>query len=306
MPEPAPHARQIAIVRNPRSGSAVATETLKQALNQAGITAEVLDTPDSPQLDGWLDRIANKYDVIAAAGGDGTVSSVAAGVARAGKTLAVIPTGTLNHFAHDAGIPTELDQAVALLRTGEQRGVNAGFVNDRFFLNNVSLGSYPRMVNERTRLERTGRSRRIASAIAVSKTWWRLRSILAYITVDGRDLIRRSPFIVVGNGRYVLSGFALGRRENVSDHQLSLYVAPKAGRLGALSIPLRALFGRLERYEQFESTSAKQITMSLRHPRVPAGIDGEVLELESPLRFVLRPRALQVMLPSLDSRSGRP
>jgi len=297
MPEPAPHARRIAIVRNPRSGSAVATETLNQALNQADITAEVLDIPDSPQLDDWLDRIANKYDVIAAAGGDGTVSSVAAGVARAGKTLAVIPTGTLNHFAHDAGIPTELGQAVALLRTGEQRGVNAGFVNDRFFLNNVSLGSYPRMVHERTRLERSGRSRRLASAIAVSKTWWRLRSILAYITVDGQDLIRRTPFIVVGNGSYVLSGFALGRRKNVSDHQLSLYVAPRAGRLGALSIPLRALFGRLERYEQFESTSAKQITMSLRHPRVPAGIDGEVRELESPLRFVVRPRALQVMLP---------
>jgi diacylglycerol kinase family enzyme len=306
MPEPAPQPRRIAIVRNPRSGSAVATETLKQALNQAAITAEVLDTPDSPQLDDWLDRIAHKYDVIAAAGGDGTVSSVAAGVARAGKTLAVIPTGTLNHFAHDAGIPTELGQAVALLRTGEQRGVNAGFVNDRFFLNNVSLGSYPRMVHERTRLERSGRSRRIASAIAVSKTWWRLRSILAYITVDGQDLIRRSPFIVVGNGSYVLSGFALGRRENVSENQLSLYVAPRAGRLGTLSIPLRALFGRLERYEQFESTSATQITMSLRHPRVPAGIDGEVLELESPLRFVVRPRALQVMLPSLDSRSGRP
>ena len=108
MPEPAPQPRRIAIVRNPRSGSAVATETLKQALKHAGVTAEILDTPDGPQLDDWLDRIANKYDVIAAAGGDGTVSSVAAGVARAGKTLAVIPTGTLNHFAHDLGIPTEL------------------------------------------------------------------------------------------------------------------------------------------------------------------------------------------------------
>lgn len=297
MPEPDPHAKRIAIVRNPRSGTAVATETLQHALNDAGVTAEILDTPSGPELDGWLDRIANKYDVIAAAGGDGTVSSVAAGVARAGKTLAVIPTGTLNHFALDAGIPTELGQAVALLRTGVQRGVDAGFVNNRFFLNNVSLGSYPRMVHERARLERSGRSRRLASAIAVSKTWWRLRSILAYITVDGRDLIRRSPFIVVGNGSYVLSGFALGQREDISSHQLSLYVAPRTGRLGTLSIPLRALFGRLERYEQFESTSATQITMSLRHPRVPAGIDGEVRELESPLRFVIRPGALQVMLP---------
>ena len=298
MPEPVPHARRIAIVRNPRSGTAVATETLQHALNDAGVTAEILDTPSGPELDGWLDRIANKYDVIAAAGGDGTVSSVAAGVARAGKTLAVIPTGTLNHFALDAGIPTELGQAVALLRTGVQRGVDAGFVNNRFFLNNVSLGSYPRMVHERTRLERSGRSRRLASAIAVSKTWWRLRSILAYITVDGRDLIRRSPFIVVGNGSYVLSGLSLGKREEISDGRLSLYVAPSTGRVGVLSLPFRALAGRLEEYERFETICAEKITATFRHRRIHTGIDGEVRVLESPLDFELRRGALRVLVPA--------
>ena len=88
-----------------------------------------------------------------AAGGDGTVSAVAAAVARAGKTLAVIPTGTLNHFARDAGIPTELAQAMARAWHGRERAVDVGFVNGRIFLNNVSLGSYPRMVHERDALE---------------------------------------------------------------------------------------------------------------------------------------------------------
>lgn len=298
MPAPTdPRGRRIAIVRNPRSGTAVETATLEQATREAGLSADILDTPDGPGLDEWLDRAARTYDVIAAAGGDGTVSAVAAGVARAGKILAVIPTGTLNHFAHDAGIPTELGPALSLLRTGVARGVDAGFVNDHFFLNNVSLGSYPRMVHERTVLEQRGRSRRLASMIAVGKTWWRLRSITASIDIDGRDLIRRSPFIVVGNGSYVLSGFSLGRRENISDHQLSLYVAPRAGRLGALSLPLRALVGTLEQYEQFEAMRATQITIAFRQRHVVAGIDGEVRELASPLRFVVKPGALQVMLP---------
>ena len=288
---------RVVIVRNPRSGSAVDIAPLRQAVDEAGISAEIVDIPKGPQFEKWIDALAGSYDVIAAAGGDGTVSSVAAAVARAGKTLAVIPTGTMNHFARDAGIPTELDAAIALLGTGRPRAVDLGSVNNRFFLNNASLGSYPRMVDERTALERRGRSRRIAAIVAVARTWWRLRSVTAALTIDGRDLIRRSPFIVVGNGRYVLSGFSLSRRHTISDCQLSLYVAPRAGRLGALSLPLRALFGTLDRYEQFETFAANEITITVSQRRILTGIDGEVHELESPLRFTVRPGALQVLLP---------
>jgi diacylglycerol kinase family enzyme len=285
------------VVRNPRSGSAVETAALEQALRDAGITADVLDSPDGPGAKEWIDGVCAGHDVIVAAGGDGTVSGVAAGVARAGKTLAVIPTGTLNHFARDAGIPTDLAAAVALIRSGAPRPLDAGVVNDHVFLNNVSLGSYPRMVHERELLERGGRSRRVAGIIATARTWWRLRSLTASITIDGRDLIRRSPFIVVGNGSYDLSGFDLTKRHNISDQQLSLYVAPRAGRLGALSLPFRALLGTLARYEQFETHRAKEITIVLGQRHVPAGIDGEVLELESPLRFTVKPGALRVIVP---------
>ena len=287
---------RLAVARNPHAGTSVDTAKLEQALRGAGISAEIVDIPQEGPAD-WIDRLAGSHDVIAAAGGDGTVSAVAAGVARANKTLAVIPTGTMNHFARDAGIPLDLDRAVALLRDGRPRGVDVAFVNDQFFLNNVSLGSYPRMVHERAALERRGRSRRIAGIVATAKTWFFLRSVTAVLTVDGRELIRRSPFIVVGNGSYVLSGFALTRRHHISDQQLSLYVAPRAGRLGALSLPLRALLGTLERYEQFETFSARQIAIELSQRRVLAAVDGEIRELASPLRFSVKPGALQVMLP---------
>ncbi len=288
---------RIALVRNPRSGSAPDTATLTAALAGAGISAEILDIPDR-DVDRWIDRVVDQHDVIAAAGGDGTVSSVASGVERANKTLAVIPTGTLNHFARDAGIPTELEPAIALLRDGVVRAVDVASVNDHFFLNNVSIGSYPLMVHARTKLEDRGHSRRLAGIVATATTWWNLRSVTASITILGRELlVRRSPFIVIGNGSYVLSGFALGKRDSLSEHQLSLYVAPRAGRMGAMSIPFRALLGRLARYEQFETLSADQLTITLNQRRVPAGIDGEVRDLESPLRFVVKPDALRVTVP---------
>ena len=290
---------RIAVVRNPHSGSAPSRSTLERAVSAAGLAADIVDLPNV-DIESRLDRIVSCCEVVAAAGGDGTVSTVAAAVARAGNTLAIIPTGTLNHFARDAGIPTAIDQAIALIEDGRTRLFDLGVVNGHIFLNNVSLGSYPRMVHERDGLEQNGRSRPWATTMAVARTWWRLRKLTAELSMDGRSLIRRSPFIVVGNGSYVLSGLSLGSRDEISDGRLSLYVAPSTGRIGALSLPFRALVGRLERYERFETFRANRITATFSHHRIETGIDGEVRVLESPLSFQVRRGALRVLVPSIE------
>jgi diacylglycerol kinase family enzyme len=300
---PEPTRSRIAIVRNPHSGSAPERSALERAVCAAGLAADIVDLP-SVDIEARLDRIVSCCEVVAAAGGDGTVSTVAAAVARAGNTLAIIPTGTLNHFARDAGIPTGIDEAIEVILSGRERVFDLGVVNGHVFLNNVSLGSYPRMVHERDGLEQNGRSRPLATTIAVARTWWHLRKLTAELSMDGRPLIRRSPFIVVGNGSYVLSGLSLGRREEISDGRLSLYVAPSTGRVGALSLPFRALAGRLERYERFETFRAERITATFRHSHIETGIDGEVRVLESPLNFEVRRGALRVLVPPADSDEG--
>lgn len=287
----------IAIIRNANSGTAPDVEQLELALATAGVTADVLNAPSGAAFGEWIAERAAQYDVLAAAGGDGTVSTVAAAAAKAGKTLAVIPAGTLNHYARDAGIPTELDQALAVIAGGVTRLVDIGTVNGRYFLNNVSLGNYPLMVEARAVLERRGRSRRVAAVMASATTWWRLRNVAARLDVDGRALLRRSPFIVVSNGEYVVSGLSLGSREELAGGALTLYIAPRSGRLGVLSLPVRALAGTLEAHEQFEILRATRITGDLgRHP-VHVAIDGEAQVLTSPLEFTIHARALRLMVP---------
>jgi diacylglycerol kinase family enzyme len=299
--------RRMAIIRNPRSGSAPDLRALEDVVgahldlsrrSSAGADARILDTPEDPEFAPWLDRIAAESDILVAAGGDGTVSSVAVAAIRANKTLAVIPTGTMNHFAKDAGIPLELDRAAAVIANGQERIVDVGVVNGHVFINNVSFGNYPRMVDERQKLIDHGRSRRAAAIIAIARTWWDLRNLAVVLTIDHRDpIVRHTPFIVIGNGSYVLSGFALGRRDEISDGQLWLYVAPSTGRLGALSLPIRALIGTLERHERFESFGARKITAVFASRRVVAALDGEVRELESPLELAIRRHALKVLVP---------
>lgn len=288
---------RIAIVRNPRSGTAPEVAALEQALSKARVSARICNIPDGQDIDAWLDRLANDFDVIAASGGDGTVSSVANAIAKADRTLAVLPTGTLNHFARDTGIPTDLDAAIELLRTGRQQRVDVGTVNGRLFPNNVSLGNYPRMVRERTGLVRRGIPKRVAGAIAAFDTWWDLRNMSFALTLDGQDLFRRSPFIVIANGSYDLSGLNVGERPQINDGRLSVYIAPRSGRLGALMLPLRALAGTLEQHDQFETLSATAMSATIRHSRSAAGIDGELRDLESPLEFGIRRQALRVLVP---------
>ena len=293
-----PELSRLAVIRNPHSGTATDAAAIEKALSAAGLTARIIDLPYGSGAEAALDRNAAEHDVLVAAGGDGTVSAVAAAVARAGKTLAIIPAGTLNHFARDAGIPTELDQAIAVIGSGRERAFDVGVVNGQLFLNNVSLGSYPRMVHHRDELEARGRSRPVAAAIAIARTWIHLHKLTAVMSVDDREIVRRSPFIVVGNGSYVLSGLSLGKREEISDGRLSLYVAPSTGRIGVLSLPFRALAGRLEEYERFETICANRISARFRHRRVATGIDGEVRVLESPLNFEVRRDALRVLVPA--------
>lgn len=83
-----PPGARIVVVRNPHAASALDTATLRKALHDAGVSADLVDIPQGPEFEAWIDRLAGNYDVIAVAGGDGTVSSIAAAVARAHKTLA--------------------------------------------------------------------------------------------------------------------------------------------------------------------------------------------------------------------------
>ena len=302
---PLPRDRRIAIVRNPHSGSAAEPSTLARAAQNVDVSATVVDPPAGPAFVPRIRRVAADYDIVVAAGGDGTVSTVAAAVARAGKTLGIIPTGTLNHFARDLGIPADLDAAAAVIAGGRERRVDVGEINDHVFINNVSIGNYPRMVHQREAIERRGRSRTVATTVAVAQTWWHLRKLTVALDIDGRREIRRSPFIIVGNGSYVLSGLSLGKRDLISDGKLSLYIAPSMGRIGVLSLPFRALLGTLERHEQFETHCATDVTMSLRQRRIGVAIDGELHELDTPLQLSLRRNVLKVLVP-VDDAGGKP
>src|SRR5205814_7706026 len=130
--------------------------------------------------------------------------------------LAVLPMGTLNHFARDLGVPADLAAAVRVALNGTRRAVDVGEVNGRVFVNNASIGLYPAMVHRRNKQQRRlGRSKWHAMLWAVHAVLRTHPFLDLTLTLDGVEHRRRTPFVFVGNNAYQMEGFMIGLRERL-------------------------------------------------------------------------------------------
>ena len=218
-------------------------------------------------------------------------------------SLGVLPMGTLNHFAKDLGIPLELEPAVTAIVAGHVRHIDVGEVNGRVFVNNSSVGLYPRMVWEREGEQRRGRTKWTAFMIAMLRTWRNYRTVAAHLEVDGKAAIVRTPFIFVGNNEYKPEGFRLAGRAALDRGHLSIFVAPESGRFEVLALPLRALVNRLHDTSHFSGFNADTFSVEVGHHRINVACDGEVALMRAPLVYRIRPHALRVVVPAGSGQS---
>jgi diacylglycerol kinase family enzyme len=287
----------ISVFVNAGSGAAqkIDADTLERAFLHRGVHPRI-EVLRGEELARAADDAARGGHLVVAAGGDGTVSTVAAAAVRHRATLGVIPLGTLNHFARDLGLPLDMDGAVAAIAAGRTRLVDIGDLNGRTFLNNASVGLYPRVVREREMERQRGRHKWTAFAIAVLRTWVRHRTVTVRLTVDGRSLVRRTPFVFVGNGEYKAEGLGLGTRASLGGGRLSIYVAPECDRMQLLLMSLRAIAGRLSAETRFEAHSASEVTIEVFRRYVTVALDGELVREAPPLRCAIRASALEMIV----------
>ena len=296
--------RALPVIVNAAAGgghSDASIEKLAAAFSEAGVAAEIVRPAAASDLAAVARRAVDAgHPIVVAAGGDGTVSAVAAVLADTPAALGVVPMGTLNHFARDVGIPLDTGEAVAAIVRGADRQVDVGEVNGRVFVNNSSIGLYPAFVLRRKHEERLGRGRWHAFA------WSLLRVIERYPLLDLRlsleDAVdmRRTPLVFIGNNVYGMEGFDIGRRERLDAARLCIYVTQRRSRLALFGLALRALAGRMRQAADFEALTAQRLTIASRHRRLAISTDGEVAMMDVPLEYAIRPAALRVRVPVKD------
>lgn len=283
----------------PNDNSAESDRAVRELFAAQGIEADIRHPDEQRDLCG-LARLAlgEAGDVIVAGGGDGTISAVASVLAGSGKTLGVLPLGTLNHFAKDLQLPLDLPAAVEAIARGRAVDIDVAEVNGRVFINNSSLGVYPRIVaNREAQQERLARGKWPAALWATLRALRRFPFLDLRIDVEGKQLARKTAFLFIGNNEYQMAGFNLGRRARLNAGTLGLYLTHRTGRFGLFRLAFRALLGRLEQAEDFEAFSVSEATIEARSARLLVATDGEVHRMETPLRYRIRPAALRVLVP---------
>ncbi len=269
------------LLYNPRSGDGKAARFhLAEEAKRRGIeSVELTPGDDLEQL--VRAAVARGADGLAMAGGDGSQAIVAMVAAELDLPYACIPAGTRNHFALDLGV--DRDDVVGALDAfvnGGERRVDLAEVNGRVFVNNVSLGLYADAV------QRTGyREAKIRTLLDTVPEVMGPDAKPPDLTWSGADGPRSGVAILVSNNRYRLGRLlSSGTRPRLDAGQLGLTVfVPRhdsAQREGTLS------------WEQWTDPTFELDSSA----PVPAGVDGEALMLEPPLRFRSRPGALRVRI----------
>lgn len=298
--------RRALVILNARAGGgrdASSAASLRDQFAAAGLQAEVALLQQADAIATLVARArTDGIGVVVAGGGDGTQGAVAAQLAGTGLVQGVLPLGTLNHFARDLGVPLALEDAIRTIAQGRVLRVDVGEVNGRVFINNSSLGLYPEIVRERElQQQRLGKGKWRSLASASLHALARHAGLAVRVDTEGDAQLHRTPFVFVGNNRYGMEGLRIGARASLQGGELALYIARRRGRLGLLVLAWRALLRRLQQDVDFELLTGAGFVVSTRHARIRVATDGEVAMMDSPLRYRIRPGALQVLVPAPEA-----
>ncbi len=228
---------------------------------------------------------------VAVAGGDGTIRAAVQVLAGTGVPLLPIPAGTRNHFAREVGIE-DLEDAGRAAAEGVRHKIDLGEVNGERFVNNSSIGIYPRIV-----VTRETHERRWPKGVAtVAAAWEQLRRGRRFrVTVDGRTY--RAWMVFVGNGRYGRGLLRLNSREALDDNLLDFRLARADTPFARARVVAALVAANLERSPLLVQRETRHIEIDLDRRTVEVALDGEVQTLEPPLRYVSLPGALTVLVP---------
>lgn len=297
MTESSSERRDVLIV-NPLSGDGSGPDAgaLANAASELGVISVELTGDDD--LAALARDHAASATSLGMAGGDGSLGCVAAEAMRAGIPFVCVPFGTRNHFAIDLGLDREdpLGALQAYVDRGE-RVVDVGLVGDLVVLNNLTFGVYAEVVHADAY-----RDSKVVEGARVTREMLRGDRAPDRIVIVDPDGVRHdTPFaVVVANNCYGAnlgrSGFA--RRETLDGGTLEISVVDAESGWDLASLVWSAAVGDPTDHDSFKQWTTTALEIETGVPQIRAGLDGEAVMLDGPVRVTIAPGALRVLVPS--------
>jgi diacylglycerol kinase (ATP) len=291
--------RRVRLIVNTQAGTKAGPTTNRtsvddvlDAVGRRALTDDVhLTSSEHQAVDLTREAVRTGYDVVAGAGGDGTLGVIAGELLHTETALGVIPFGSVMNIPRMLGIPRDLHAALDLLCTGESRPIDVGLANGKIFYEVGSVGMNAAMFEQFERLD-DGDFRALLSGIWVAL---RYRPARMRITLDKGEFTSRALMVSVANGPYTGIGFTVAPNAVLGDGLFDVRVFRRFSR-AELAFHLGAIaFGR-RRYSPLVDTFHSQRVTIQAVSDLPARADSNSLGT-TPITFECLPRALYVIAP---------
>lgn len=274
---------------------------VRQAVAGSGFNAEVVLAADGDFFEAITRAAKHGPKTLIVGGGDGSVSHAVRNLAGTGKTLGVLPLGTMNLFARSLGMPAGLDAALAAFAEVEPVAIDLGSINGTIFHTLVGLGFFAEVARGRAQV-RGNSALPFGRFIAVARSSLRafLRTGTMQLTVEAagvrRDLAAYALF--ASNNRLSPTGFD---RPRLDEGVIEIHVAEGAEMARRMQHGLDFIAGRWRDNDEITTITAAQATVLTHRPRLWVSIDGELVRVQAPLKLESLPKALSVLMPKRRS-----
>ncbi|MEX2574720.1 MAG: diacylglycerol kinase family protein [Balneolaceae bacterium] len=236
--------------------------------------------------------------VLVIGGGDGTVSTGAKHIGDTDIFLAVVGLGTRNNFARDLGIPLEPVKAISLLDRMQVSRIDLGEVNGHLFVNNATIGIYPKIVEKREEKIRKQGWKKWPAHMAAALTVLRWFPRMQLAVEDGEHSVHCvTPFLFVGNNEYEGEGLSEPMRSSLKDGKLWFCMARISGLWPLVRMAWHLSVRGIQGTDNLEAHLVTGVTVYSRRRHITIAVDGENRVLATPLHFKIRKKSLQVIVP---------
>jgi len=285
------------LICNPWSGGGKVNKFgLIERARELGVETVLLDHGlDLEQL--ARDAIAAGADCLGMAGGDGSQALVASIAIEHDIPFVCVTAGTRNHFALDLGLDRDDPRAsMDAFHDAVERRIDYATVGDRLFVNNVSLGVYATIVQQDSYRQA---KRETSMALLPEMLGSTAEPFDLQFTTPNGTNVDGAFLIMVSNNPYVLGpSVDVSQRRSLQSGKLGVFAVNAASGVEAARLMARSAVGLRGRDPGWHEYTCESFEVRSRAGSAFAGVDGEALDMPTPLRFRLHPRGMRVLVPA--------
>jgi diacylglycerol kinase (ATP) len=290
--------RLIRVIWNAKAGrkgaiptNSVTEERLRAVMARAGLGSELVATqsPEDARAQA-ADAVNRGYDLVVAAGGDGTVGLIAEQLLGKTTALGILPLGSVMNIGRSLGIPRELDAAADVIAGGVVRPIDVGEAGGSPFFEAASVGMNAAMFREAQRFED-------GDLTSVVRTIWvalRFRPARMAIELDDRRVRTRALMVTVSNGPYTGAGMTVAPEARLDDGKFDVRLFRRFSKFRLIRHLVSIAFGRYRYAPEVDTFRSAVVRIDSASP-LPARADSRDLGT-TPVEFKVRPLALRVVV----------